>query len=60
MVGIDAVRTTRYSLILMLCCDAFIFVVKQGVHSDEDLEWLYPSCSLYEKEFFRAFRSIAN
>ena len=60
MAWIDAVRTTRYSLILMLCCDAFIFVVKQGVHSDEDLEWLYPSCSLYEKEFFRAFRSIAN
>ena len=60
MAWIDAVRTTRYSLILMLCCDAFIFVVKQGVHGDEDLEWLYPSCSLYEKEFFRAFRSIAN
>ena len=60
MAWIDAVRSTRYSLILMLCCDAFIFVVKQGVHSDEDLEWLYPSCSLCEKEFFRAFCSIAN
>ena len=32
-------RTTRYSLILMLCCNVFIFVVKQ-VPSDEDLEWL--------------------
>ena len=31
MAWIDAVRTTRYSLILMLCCDAFIFVVKQGM-----------------------------
>ena len=60
MVGIDAVRTTRYSLILMLCCDVSTFLVKQGVPSDEDLEWIYPSCSLYEKEFFRAFRSIAN
>ena len=60
MAWIDAVRTTRYSLILMLCCDVSTFLVKQGVPSDEDLEWLYPSCSLYEKEFFRAFRSIAN
>ena len=25
---------------LMLCCDVFIFVVKQGVPSDEDLEGL--------------------
>ena len=24
-----------------------------------DLEWLYPSCLLYGKDFFRAFRSIA-
>ena len=28
--------------------------------SDEDLEWLYPSCLLYGKESFRAFRLIAN
>ena len=28
--------------------------------SDEDLEWLYPSCLLYGKECFRAFRSIPN
>ena len=40
MVGIDAVRTTRYSLILMLCCDFFMFLVKQGVPSNEDLELL--------------------
>ena len=59
MAWIDAIRTTRYPLILMLCCDVFIFVVKQGVPSDEDLEWPYPSCLLYGKEFFRAFRSIA-
>ena len=25
---------------LMLCCDVFIFVVKQRVPSDKDLEWL--------------------
>ena len=56
MAWIDAVRTTRYSLILMLCCDVSTFLVKQGVPSDEDLEWLYASCSLYEK----AIRSIAN
>ena len=56
---IDAIRSTRYPLILMLCCDVFIFVVKQGVPSNEDLEWPYPSCLLYGKEFFRAFRSIA-
>ena len=39
MAWIDAVRTTRYSLILMLCCDVFMFLVKQGVPSDEDIEW---------------------
>ena len=33
-------RTTRYPLILMLFCDAFLFSVKQGVPSDKDLEWL--------------------
>ena len=32
--------TTRYPLILMLCCDVFMFLVKQGVPSDEELEWL--------------------
>ena len=51
MAWIDAVRTTHYSLILMLRCDVFTFVVKQEVPNDEDVEWLYPSCSLYEKEF---------
>ena len=56
---IDAIRTTRYPVILMLCCGVFIFVVKQGVPSNEDLEWLYSSCLLYGKESFRAFRSIA-
>ena len=60
MAWIDATRTTRYPLILMLCCDVFMFVVKQGVPSDEELEWLYPSCFLYEVECFSAFRSIAN
>ena len=38
MAWIDVIRTTRYPLILMLCCDVFIFVVQQGVPSDEDLE----------------------
>ena len=52
---IDAIRTTRYPLILMLCCDVFIFVVKQGVPSDEDLEWPYPSCLLYGKIFLELF-----
>ena len=59
MAWIDAVRSTRYSIILMLCCDVFMFLVKQGVLSDEDLGWLYPSCLVYEKGIFRAFRSIA-
>ena len=40
MTWIDVIRTTRYPLILMLCCDDFMFVVKQGVLSDEDLERL--------------------
>ena len=40
MAWIVAIRTTRYSLILMLCCDVFIFLVKQRVPSDEDLERL--------------------
>ncbi|CAH3030990.1 unnamed protein product, partial [Pocillopora meandrina] len=35
-----AIRTTRYPLILMLCCDVFMFLVNQGVPSDEELEWL--------------------
>ena len=47
--------TTRYRLILMLCCDVFMFVVKQGVPTDEDLEWLYPSCLLYGKSFLELF-----
>ena len=38
--------------ILMLCCDVQIFVVKQGVPSDKDLEWPYPSCLLYAKYVF--------
>ena len=40
MARIVAIRTTRYSLILMLCCDVFMFLVKQGVPRDQDLEWL--------------------
>ena len=52
---IDAIRTTRYPLILMLCCDVFIFGVKQGVPSNEDLEWPYPSCLLYGKEVLKLF-----
>ena len=44
----------------MLCCDVFIFLVKQGVPCDEDFECLYPSCLLNGKRFFRAFLSIAN
>ena len=60
MAWIDAIRTARYPLILMLRRDVFMFVVKQGVPSDEDLEWPYPSCLSYGKDFFRAFRSIAN
>ena len=24
----------------MVCCDVFVFLVKQGVPSDDDLEWL--------------------
>ena len=60
MARIDAVRTTRYPLILMLCCDVFIFLVKRGVPCDEDFECLYSSCLLNGKTFFRAFLSIAN
>ena len=40
MTRIVAIRTTRYPLILMLWCDVFKFLVKQGVLSDEDFEWL--------------------
>ena len=58
MTRIDAVRTTRYSLILMLCCDAYTFLVKQGVPSDEDLEWLYPSCLLYKNSFLELFARL--
>ena len=31
MAWIDVIRTTRYPLILILCCDVFIFVVKHEV-----------------------------
>ena len=41
MAWIDAVRATRSHSILMLCCDVFMFFAKQGVPSDEDLEWLF-------------------
>ena len=37
---IVAIRTTCYSLILMLFWNVFFFLVKQGVPSDEELEWL--------------------
>ena len=40
MAGIVAIRTTRYPLILMLCCNIFIFLVKQEDLRDEDLQWL--------------------
>ena len=40
MAWIVAMRTTRYPLILILICDVFMVLVKQGVPSDEDLEWL--------------------
>ena len=59
MAWIFAIRTTRYPLILMLYCNIFIFVVKQGVPSDEDLEWPYPSCLLYTKDtFFKLFARL--
>ena len=40
MAWIAAIRNTRYPLILTLCCDVFMFLVKQGVPSDEELDWL--------------------
>ena len=40
MARMVAIRTTRYPLILMLFCDVFMFSVKQGVPSDEELEQL--------------------
>ena len=43
------IRTTRYPLILMLCCDVFMFLVKQGVPSDEDLEWLSQKLEQWKK-----------
>ena len=52
MAWIFAIRNTRYPLILMLCCDVQIFVVKQEVPRDEDLEWPYPSCLLYAKYIY--------
>ena len=59
MAWIAAIRTTRYPLILMFCCDVSMFLVKEEVFSDEDLEWPYLSCLLYGKYFFQAFCSIA-
>ena len=59
MAWVDAVRTTRYPVISMLSGDVFMCLVKQGVPSDEDLEWLN-QVSYCMKKSFRAFRSIAN
>ena len=33
----------------MLCCDFFMFIVKQGVPSDEELEWLSHQLENWEK-----------
>ena len=52
MAWIVAIRTTRYPLILILCCNVVMFIVKQEVFSDEDLEWLHPSYLLCGKKFF--------
>ena len=40
MAGIVAIRTTRYPLVLMFCCNIFIFLVKQEVPRDVDFELL--------------------
>ena len=40
MAWIVAIRTTRYPLILMLCWNVFLFLVKQEDLRDEDLLWL--------------------
>ena len=40
MSWVVAIRTTRYPLILMHCCYVVMFLVKQGIPSDEDLGWL--------------------
>ena len=40
MAQMVAIRTTCYPLILMLFCDVFMFLVKQGVPRNEDLEQL--------------------
>ena len=37
MTRVDAICTTCYPFILIHRCDIFMFVVKQGVPSDEDL-----------------------
>ena len=46
---IVAIRTTRYSLILMLFWNVLFFLVKQGVPSDEELEWLSHQLENWEK-----------
>ena len=40
MARMVAIRTTRYRLILMLFCDVFMFLVKEGVPSNYELEQL--------------------
>ena len=47
MAQMVAIRTTCYPLILMLFCDVFMFLVKQGVPRNEELEQL--SLQLAEK-----------
>ena len=46
MAWIDAVRITRYSLILILCCDVFMCLCAR-IPSDADLEWLFTRKKLH-------------
>lgn len=55
-VWIVAIRTTRSPLMLMLCCDVFIFIVKRGVLSKEDLEWLSHQIAKFNKATYLFIR----
>ena len=48
MALIDTIRTTRYPLILMLCCDVFMFL-DYGVVSEEVFSWLSEKLENWEE-----------
>ena len=56
MAWIDAIRTTRYPLILMLCCDVFMFIVQARISQRRKFRVALPKLFiLWKRVFFKIF-----